>query len=85
MLQLITTVQHKSSDGCTGSFAVKDHDVDGGTQGAGNLKEAHQSNKKTESQMNIDSDFYYSITLCNKQHSSLFIVLSLCFVKMPTL
>jgi len=49
-------------------------------QGAGNLTEAHHD-KKTESQMNFDSDCYYSITLCNKWHSSLFMVLSLCFVK----
>jgi len=32
--------------------------------------------------MNIDSDFYYSITLCNKWYSSLFTLLSLRFVKM---
>ena len=48
-----------------------------------NLKEAQQSNTKTESQMNIDSDFYYSITLCNKWHGSLFTLLSLCFVNIP--
>ena len=50
-----------------------------------NLKEAQQSNKKTESQMNIDSDFYYSISLYCAINGivCLSLVLSLRFVKMP--
>jgi len=49
-----------------------------------NLKEARQSNKNTESQMNIDSDFYYSISLHCAINGivCLSLVLSLRLVKM---